>query len=80
MHATIQKWGNSQAVRIPKGILEVAALHENDRVQISAESEQIVIRKISRKHRTIKERLDGYEGDYKPAEWDTGETLGKEVW
>ena len=80
MHAIIQKWGNSQAIRLPKGILEVADLHENDRVEIKADNDSIVIKRINKKHKTLEERLDGYAGDYKCSEWDTRETKGKEAW
>ena len=34
MCTTIQKWGNSHAIRIPKAILEMAELNENDKVKI----------------------------------------------
>lgn len=80
MYTTIKKWGNSQAVRLPKGILESATLHENDRVEIKAEKDYIVIRPANKKHKTLEERLAGYTGDYKYSEWDTGEPQGKEVW
>ncbi len=80
MYATIQKWGNSQAIRLPKGILEVADLHENDRVEIEADIDRIVIKRINKKHKTLEERLAGYTGDYKGSEWDTGEAKGKEAW
>jgi len=29
--------------------------------------------------RTTAERLEGYTGDYKTTEWDTGEPVGREV-
>lgn len=32
MYATIQKWGNSQRLRIPKVLLDALGLRENDRV------------------------------------------------
>lgn len=28
--------------------------------------------------KTINELFEGYEGDYKPEEWDTGEPVGNE--
>ena len=80
MYTTIQKWGNSQAIRLPKGILEVAALHENDKVEIKAENGCIIIRHANKKHKTLEERLAGYNGDCTSAEWDTGSPNGKEVW
>ena len=80
MYATIQKWGNSQAVRLPKGILEEADMHENDQVEIKADNDCIIIKRINKKHLTLKERLAEYDGDYKCSEMDTGEAQGKEVW
>jgi antitoxin MazE len=81
MKATIQKWGNSQAIRLPKTILETAQLGENEPVQIFAERDKIIIRKAAAmKHRTLAERLAGFEGDYTGQEWDTGAPVGKEVW
>ncbi len=34
MQATIQKWGNSQGIRIPKAFLEAVGMGENDLVEI----------------------------------------------
>ena len=80
MYAIIQKWGNSQAIRLPKGILEVADLHENDRVEINADNNCIIIKRLNKKHKTLEERLVGFTGDYKCSEWNTGEAKGKEAW
>ena len=82
MQTTIQKWGNSQAIRLPKAILEIAGVKENEKVQILAEENQIIIRKCEKKrrHKTLAERLEGFDGDYTGSEWDTGAPVGKEVW
>lgn len=32
-----------------------------------------------RKHIPLKERLKGYNGNYKAEEWDTGEPIGMEI-
>jgi len=80
MYTTIQKWGNSQAVRLPKGLLEDAAMRENDRVEIKVENGCIIISRINKKHKTIEERLADYNDDYRGTEWDTGNPRGKEVW
>ena len=34
MYATIQKWGNSQGLRIPKALLDAVGLKEHDRVEL----------------------------------------------
>lgn len=57
MNGTIQKWGNSHAVRLPKAVLSAARFQENDLVAFSAEENRIVITKLCRRHRTLKERL-----------------------
>ncbi len=80
MYTTIQKWGNSQAIRLPKAILEAADLHENEKVEINADNNVIVIKRINKKHKKLEERLSGYTGDYKPYEWSTGGSKGNEVW
>lgn len=80
MYTTIQKWGNSQAIRLPKKILEVVNLQENDKVEVIADNDRIIIKPLNKKHKTFEERIAGYDGDYKCTEWDTGEPKGKEVW
>lgn len=81
-NAKVQKWGNSQGVRIPRYILEQAKLKEGDTVQILLEDDKIVIFQPKRylKKYTIEELFEDYTGDYKPEELDWGEPVGKEEW
>ena len=79
MFTTIQKWGNSQAVRLPKGVLEAASLNENDQVELVAEPDCIIIRRARKKHLTLAERIAGYQGGYQCQEWDIGKPEGNEV-
>ena len=78
MYTNIQRWGNSNAVRLPKAILDSLNMRENDRVDIIAEKHQIVIRSAKRKYASLDEIFEGYTGDYVCAEVDTGAT-GREV-
>ena len=78
VYTTIQKWGNSQAVRLPKAILEMAQLNENDRVELKVQEGNLIIIPV-KKHKTLQERIAEYKGDYKCGEWDTGEPTGNEV-
>jgi len=83
MVTTIQKWGNSQAVRLPKVILEAVLFQENDPVEIVAENDCIIIKKPSRARRakkSLEKRFENYTGDYKCMEYDWGAPSGKEVW
>ncbi len=79
MFTTIQRWGNSQAIRLPKAAIEKAGLQENDRVEIRVENGHLLIVPV-KKHLTLKERAAGYKGDYRPVEWDIGKPEGKEIW
>ena len=94
MLTTIQRWGNSQAVRLPKIILESLLIGENDPVEITAENDSIIIKKAARKRRakkSLEERLEEFyqkpideiledKSLYNPVEYDWGKPAGKEVW
>lgn len=41
MYATVQKWGNSQGLRIPKALLEALGIRENDRVELTQSGDTI---------------------------------------
>ena len=69
MRTFIQKWGNDNAVRLPKSILGPAGIGENDEVVITAGKNEIIIRKAV-KHRTFSERMEGYKGKYVAEEFD----------
>ena len=75
MYTTIQKWGNSQAVRLPKDILEEANLQENDKVQIKVQDGNVIIIP-DKKRKTLKERIAEFKGDYECNEWNTGKPSG----
>ena len=83
MLTTIQRWGNSQAVRLPKLVLESLFMQENDAVEITTDNDAIIIKKAKRKRRakkSLEERFENYTGDYKCSEYNWGKPVGKEVW
>lgn len=81
MLATIQKWGNSQGIRIPKKILDNLLFEENEVVEIKEFNGNILIQKTVRKYTDLDELFEGYAGDYKCSEYDFGEDVGREkVW
>lgn len=79
MTTSIQKWGNSQGVRIPKFLLEAVQWRENERLVMSAEKDKIIIMKAE-KRKNIRELFADYQEDYKSVEIDWGEPAGEEVW
>ena len=77
---SIVKWGNSRGIRLSRQLLDSVNLSDNDTVEVVAENNRIIITKAStRKHKTLKERLAGYSGDYQFEEWDTGIAVGSEI-
>ena len=79
MLTTIQKWGNSQGIRIPKNILDSLHWESQENLSITAEDNKIII-EPAKKRKNIKELFAGYTGDYAPEEIDWGEPVGKEIW
>jgi antitoxin MazE len=82
----VRKWGNSQAIRIPKNYLDSLGIKENEPVLLSLEDESIVIKK-SRKFNSLKERLETFYGKTiddifieNTQEIDWGAPEGEEVW
>lgn len=88
MFVTVQKWGNSLGVRIPKVVLDAAAISENDKVELQQDGGTISIRKLApTAHRTLEERLVAFYGkpiemiSVEPArEYDWGSARGNEIW
>ena len=78
LYGTIQRWGNSQGIRIPKGALAASHIGENDAVEIIAEKNTNTLRKVNRP-KSLDELFAGYHGDYQPVEFDTGADVGLEV-
>lgn len=67
MNTTVQKWGNSQGIRIPKYILEEVGLNIDDEVNLQKIDNKIIIEKVEKKSPfTLKEHLENYYG--KPIE------------
>ncbi len=78
---TIKKWGNSQGIIIPKYILNDLNWKDNEEVDISTKSNQIIITKsIKNKRKNIKELFAGFDGKYVKTEINWGKPVGKEVW
>lgn len=80
MLARIVKWGNGRGIRLSKTLLGNANMSDNDQVQVIAETGRIIIEKTTKQHKTLQERMKGYEGKYDIDLADWNEPAGKEVW
>jgi antitoxin MazE len=78
----IQKWGNSQGIRLPKQVLEDVHLSIGDDVEITARDGIIVIApaKRLRGKYDLHELISRIPRDYRTGEYDWGKPAGREVW
>ena len=84
MEARLQKWGNSDGIRIPSSFLKSLKLKTNDIVELIQKEDTIIISKAKKKHLTLEERFELFEqlpsnekGIVESYDW--GEDLGKEI-
>ena len=77
--AVVTKWGNSQGIRLSKDVLSSANLKIGDGIEIIANENEIVIKKIIKRRPTIQELFANYEGTYKCEEISTSGAVGKEL-
>lgn len=84
----VRRWGNGQAIRLSKEILEQMHIKENDNLNITIHDGKMVIEKVKKpKYLNLKERLEAFYD--KPIdeiqvestqEVDTGVPAGAEFW
>ncbi len=82
MLVKVQKWGNSQGIRLSKEVLAEANILVGDALEIVATKEQIVIkpvRKIRCKY-DLKDLVSQIPSNYKVQEEGWGSPVGLEVW
>jgi antitoxin MazE len=83
MVTKVQKWGNSQGLRLAKQVLEEAHISIGDPVDVSARDGVIVIAPIRRSVRgglSLQELVARIPKNYKPQEIEWGEPVGSEAW
>ena len=82
MLTKVQKWGNSQGIRVPLKLLEEVQISVGDEVDVLIEEGKIVIspsQRIRGKYR-LEDLLAQMPDDYEPAEEDWGAPVGREEW
>lgn len=79
MTTTIQKWGNSQGIRIPKFLLDAVRWSDSEQLVLTAVDDKIIIEKAAQRKNII-ELFADFDGEYSPVEVDWGEPVGEEIW
>ena len=80
MKATVKKWGNSAAVRIPSSVMEAMRLHLDEVVDVREEKGRIVIEPLQQKTYALDDLLKGITAKNLHEAVDFGPPQGKEVW
>lgn len=81
MTATVQKWGNSLAIRLPKLVAAKGHLRQGMTVQLEQTDRGLLIRPALPKRRpTLKSLLVRYKGPNPHGEFDFGAPVGTEIW
>jgi len=78
MTATVRKWGNSAAVRIPAGILADAGLDIDQPVDIRQDRGRIIIEAKRTKEFVLDDLLKEITSKNLPEALDTGPPVGRE--
>ncbi len=78
MTATIRKWGNSLAVRLPKALADQAQVREGVKVQLVTTPEGILVKAKRKPRYRLSDLLAGITPDNVHPETDWGWPVGKE--
>ena len=82
MLVKVQKWGNSQGIRLSKEVLAEANILVGDALEIVTTKEQIVIKPVrkSRGKYDLKDLVSQIPSNYRVQEEDWGSAVGLEAW
>ena len=78
MRVIVKKWGNSAAVRIPRGIMQAACLSLDEAVDVREQGGQIVIEPIRARKVDLGQLLAGITPGNLHGGIDSGNPVGKE--
>lgn len=78
--ATLGRWGNATALRIPLPFCNQLGLEAGSTVNLFVEGSRIVIEPTDEEF-TLKGRMAAWDGQrFKTSEYDWGEPQGRELW
>lgn len=82
MLTTVQKWGNSQGLRLAKTVLQDAHLGVGDEVGVAVRNGVIVVTPTRRRRgkHCLEDLVSQISSDYAAEEVNWGKAVGKEAW
>ena len=80
MKTTLQKWGNSYAVRIPKSFIKEVGLEVHADIELTLEDGRLIIQPVPEEVPSLEELVAGITAENIHPAVDTGAPVGKEAW
>jgi antitoxin MazE len=79
MKTTVQKWGNSLAIRIPRNISRDTKVTEGSSVDVTVDNGNIILSPSANQY-SLKELLKKVKEENIHSEISTGDRMGGEIW
>jgi len=80
MEAKLQKWGNSDGIRIPSSILKSLNIKINDILNIEEQENKIIISIPKKRKISLKDKFKEYNGENLAKDFSWDENIGREIW
>lgn len=80
MKATVKRWGNSSAVRIPASVMQAARLGQDDAVEIREEAGRIVIEPVRHRTYDLSALVKGITRKNRHKSVESDPAMGVEAW
>lgn len=79
MNATVQKWGNSLALRIPSSVAKDINLRQGSSVEVAVEGGKMIVKPTKKRKLSLAELLKGVTKENRHTELSWGAPLGREI-
>jgi antitoxin MazE len=82
MVTKVQKWGNSQGLRLSKALLSDVEIHVGDAVDVAVRDGALVVTPLRRVRggHDLRELVKRIPKDFESKELDWGRPVGREAW
>lgn len=79
MDVTVQKWGDSLAIKIPDIFAKDINIQPGSHIDLKKVKDKLILKPCTRKF-TLKKMLSGINENNIHSETSTGEAVGNEIW
>jgi antitoxin MazE len=80
MKTSVQRWGNSLAVRIPRAFAAETRIEDGTEVELLLKGDDLVVRPVRRRRLALSELLKKVTPKNQQDEVSSGAPVGQEIW